>query len=389
MDFHEEPGLATLLQHFGEEEKPHRAVAPPIFQTSLFVYDSCEEFWHAMAETPGGPPYHYSRIGNPTLDIVEKKVALLERTESAKVFGSGMAAISVAIMGEIEQGSHVVAVDTCYGVTKFMFDQFLPKFGVTTTYVDGLTPESVLDAIRPETSLVYLESPSSIVFRLQDLEAICRGCREKGVTTIFDNSYASPIYQTPSEFGIDLVVHSATKYLSGHSDITAGVIASSNERIDRLIRKEIAIFGSLLAPFPAWLMLRGIRTLPLRLRRHEESANIVAAWLEGRPEVEQVRHVGLPSFDQRALFCKQMRGSGGLFSFVPKNQDRAAITRFVDALQLYQIGVSWGGFESLAVLIEMQPIGWEKPTQVVRLYCGLEDPKDMIRDLERAFAELA
>jgi cystathionine beta-lyase/cystathionine gamma-synthase len=379
--------LATLLQHYGEEEKPHRAVAPPIFQTSLFVYDNYADFSKAQLETPGGPPYHYSRLGNPTVDIVERKVALLEKCQGAKVFSSGMAAISVAVMSCIEQGAHIVAVDTCYGVSRFMFDQYLDKLGVTVTYVDGLTPESVGDAIRPETKLVYLESPSSLVFRLQDVEAITAICREKRVPTLFDNSYASPILQNPAEMGVDIVIHSATKYLSGHSDLTAGVVAARQDRIEELIRNEVAIFGSLLGPFPAWLLLRGMRTLSLRVRHHEQSANTVASWLERHPQVERVLHVGLPSFDQRALFCKQMRGSGGLFSFIPKNQDRRAVIQLVDSLKLFQIGVSWGGFESLVVPVYLQAMGWPEPLHVVRLYCGLEDPRDLIRDLERALDE--
>lgn len=380
--------METLLQHLAEEVKPHRAVSPPIFHSSLFVYDNFDEFTHAQNETPGGPPFHYSRLGNPTLDIAERKIAALEKTEAAKVFSSGMAAISVALMSVLEQGAHVVAVDTCYGVSKFMFDEFLPRFGVATTYVDGLTPESILDALRPETKIVYLESPSSLVFRLQDIEAITKGCREKGVTTLFDNSYASPILQNPAEMGVDLVVHSATKYLGGHSDITAGVVAGSRERIERMIRNEIAIFGSLLAPFPAWLMIRGMRTLPIRVRYHEQSANKVASWLERHPKVERVIHLGLDSYDQRALFCRQMRGSGGLFTFVPKNQDRAQINAMVDRLNVFQIGVSWGGFESLSVPITAQPMGWDIPTHIVRLYCGLEHPDDLIRDLDNALADL-
>jgi cystathionine beta-lyase/cystathionine gamma-synthase len=388
MKFTDEPGLGTLLQHFAEEEKPHHAVAPPIFHTSLFVYESYAEFSKAQIETPGGPPFHYSRVGNPTLDIVERKVAMLERCDACKVFSSGMAAISVAVLSAVNTGAHIVAVDTCYGVSRFMFDDYLTKFGISTTYVDGLTPESVLDAIRPETTLVYLESPSSLVFRLQDIEAITKGCREKGVTTLFDNSYASPLYQTPAAMGVDIVVHSATKYLGGHSDITAGVVASSKERIDKLIRNEVMIFGSALAPFPAWLMLRGMRTLPLRLKHHEQSANAVAAWLERHAKIERVIHLGLDSYGQKELFCKQMRGSGGLFSFIPKNQNRDAVLGLVDRLKLFQIGVSWGGFESLAVPVLLKPLGWDEETYVVRLYCGLEEPKDLIKDLEQALAEM-
>ena len=382
-DFPDDAELATRLQHFAEEDKPHRAVVPPIFQNSLFVYESYADLTKAMQETPGGPPFHYSRIGNPTVDVVERKVAMLEKTQAAKVFGSGMGAISAAMMSCLHNGSHMVVVDTCYGVTRHMLDNYLPKLGVTKTYVDGLTPESVLDAIRPETTLVYLESPSSLVFRLQDLEAIAKGCREKGVPTLVDNSWASPVFQNPAEFGIDIVVHSATKYLGGHSDITAGVVAGSLARISELIKNEVAIFGALLAPFPAWLMLRGMRTLPVRMRYHEQSANVVAAWLEEHPRVELVRHVGLDSFDQPELRAKQLRGTGSLFSFIPKNQNWEEIVRFVESLRIFQIGVSWGGFESLAVPLQVEPIGWP-PTNLVRLYCGLEEPGDLIKDLEQA-----
>lgn len=388
MDSFEGLELETLLQHWAEEEKPHRAVSPPIFHSSLFVYDNFAEFTAAQNSTPGGPPYHYSRLGNPTVDIAERKIAALEKTEAAKVFSSGMAAVSVAIMSLVEQGAHIVAVDTCYGVSKHMFDEFLPRFGVTTTYVDGLTPESVIDALRPETKMVYLESPSSLVFRLQDIEAITKVCRARGVVTIFDNSYASPIFQNPAEMGVDLIVHSATKYLGGHSDITAGVVAGSRERIDRMIRNEIAIFGSLIAPFPAWLMIRGMRTLPIRVKYHEESANKVAGWLERHPKIERVIHLGLNSYDQKDLFQKQMRGSGGLFTFIPKNQNREQINAMVDRLKIFQIGVSWGGFESLSVPITVEPMGWSGPTHIVRLYCGLESPKDLIADLEQALNDL-
>ncbi|HZH99432.1 MAG TPA: aminotransferase class I/II-fold pyridoxal phosphate-dependent enzyme, partial [Fimbriimonadaceae bacterium] len=307
--------LDTLLQHFGEEEKILGAVTPPIFQNSLFVFDEYEGFLETMLENPGGPPHHYSRFSNPTVEVVEKKIALLERAEECKVFGSGMAAISCAMLSCLQAGSHVVAVDTCYQPVRKFLDLYLPKFGVRVTYVDGTSTEELLDEIRPETSCIYLESPSSLVFRLQDLEAIARVAREKGITTICDNSYASPLYQNPLEFGIDLVVHSATKYLAGHSDITAGVVCGSAERIDGILRNELQFFGSIIAPFPAWLLLRGLRTLKRRLKQHELSGNRLAAWLRTRPEVERVHHVSFEDHPQRDLYLKQMRGSGGLLSF--------------------------------------------------------------------------
>lgn len=381
----------TLLQHFAEEAKFQGAVVPPIFQNSLFVFDTFDEFYKAWTETPSGPPAHYSRIGNPTLTIVEEKLAMLEHTEAAKVTSSGMAAISAAVFSVIEAGSHIVAVQSCYGPTRILFSEYLPKFGVSVTYVDGCNSEELLDAIRPETKLVFLESPSSAVFKLQDLETISAACKFRGITTICDNSYATPLYQNPADFGVDIVVHTASKYLGGHSDITGGVICTNRKRIDDMVKPsgEIPLFGGVMAPFPAWLLLRGMRTLGLRVKHHEQTANEVARWLETRPEIESVNHVSLPSHPQRELYAKQMRGSGGLLSFLPKVQDRARILAFINSLKIFQIGVSWGGFESLALPIPFPPMAGPDDPIVIRLYCGLEDVDDLIRDIEGALRALS
>lgn len=374
----------TLLQHLGEEYKPHGAVVPPIFQNSLFVFDTYAEFSAAQSGKPTDSPYHYSRISNPTVDIVNKKLAMLEGTEAALVFGSGMAAISSAIMSCIASGSHVIAVDTCYGPTRNFIEKYLPKLGVTSTFVDGLSPESILDAIQPNTRLVYLESPGSIIFRLQDLEAVTKVCREKKIETIIDNSYASPIHQQPAKFGVDMVVHSATKYLCGHSDVVAGALCGSEEKIRAImIGGELEYFGSILPPFPAWLMLRGLRTLKLRIKHHAQTAHELAVWLRERPEVERVFHVGFVEGRQKELFEKQMTGTGGLVTFQPKTQDPKQLEAFIDALTVFQLGVSWGGFESLSVPLHFQQL--PEPRYLVRLYCGLEDPSDLRSDLDQAF----
>ncbi|HRF61107.1 MAG TPA: aminotransferase class I/II-fold pyridoxal phosphate-dependent enzyme [Fimbriimonadaceae bacterium] len=379
-------GLESQIQHLGEEEHVLGAVTPPIFQTSLFVHEDCSAFEKSFDATGAErKPHNYSRISNPTLDMLERKLARMEHCEAGKVFGSGMAAISAAIMHCVESGSHVVAIDTCYGPTRMFLEEYLPKFGVTTTFVAGLCPEDVLDAIRPETKAIYLESPGSILFRLQDLETICSTARAKGIATIHDNSYSSPIFQNPADFGVDIIVHSASKYLGGHSDIVAGAMMTSQERMDAIIQHELALLGGILAPFPAWLMLRGVRTLPIRMKAHQEVGNFVANWLLDQPEVAQVFHPGLPTFPQRELFTKQMRGSGGLLSFEPVDQDEAKIRAFADALELYQLGVSWGGFESLCVPLTMHPIGWNERRWVVRLFNGLETPTDLLADLRQAF----
>ncbi|MCO5297633.1 MAG: PLP-dependent aspartate aminotransferase family protein [Fimbriimonadaceae bacterium] len=375
---------STLLQHFAEEEIPFGAVTPPLFQNSLFTFETVDAFVDAWANHPGGPPYHYSRLGNPTLDIVERKIAALEGTDGAKVFSGGIGAITLGMLSLVQTGAHMVVVDTCYGVIP-TFTEYLERFGVSVTYVDGRSTEAILDAVRPDTALIYLESPGSIIFELQDIEAVCRFAKERGIKTLIDNTYSTPIFQSPAAMGIDIVVHSATKYLGGHSDITAGVLCGSAEFVEGLIRREMTIFGAALAPFPAWLLLRGLRTLKVRVQAHERSGNEVAKWLQGRPEVARVFHTSLPDNPQRDLFLKQMRGSTGLLSFEPKNQDPEAVKRFVDALEMFKIGVSWGGFESLVVPLNHQPKHWPEARHLVRLHCGLEDVEDLIEDLERAF----
>lgn len=377
-------GLNTILAHLGEEEKPQGAVAPPIFQSSLFVFDTIEEFISGIQGNPQGPPYHYSRIGNPSVHLAEKKIAAMESTDGCKLCSTGQGAITLAIMSCVEAGSHVVAVDTCYGPTRMLLTDYLTKFGVTTTFVTGIDPQELLDAIRPETTLVYLESPSSLLFRLQEIEIITKHCREKGITTIIDNTYCTPVFSNPAKMGVDIVVHSATKYMGGHSDLTAGAICTNQERVDKMSRIEINLLGSLLAPFPAWLLTRGLRTLGIRMLRHQETGNTVASWLETQPQVEQLIHVGLGSYSQKELFHRQMRGSSSLFTFIPKTQDPQKLIKFVEALELFQIGVSWGGYESLVVMLETKPDNWSEPQWIIRLFCGLEDAEDLIGDLRQA-----
>jgi len=385
MELDREPGLNTILQHFGEEEKLMGAVTPPIFQNSLFVFDTMDDLLDAMTKQPAGPDHHYSRLSNPSVDLVEKKIAKLEGTDACKLTGCGMAALSIAVMSCVKQGSHVVAVDTGYGPLRTFISSYLAKFGVTHTFVSGCEVEEVVAAIRPETTAIYLESPSSLVFQLQDMPEIAKIAKQRGITTICDNTYCTPLHMRPHAMGIDIVCHSATKYLGGHSDITAGAVCASQERIDKIVREEIDLLGSILHPFQAWLLNRSLRTLELRLKRHEQTANTVAAWLEARDEVSHVNHISLQSFKQRELYLKTMTGSGGLFSFETKEQDPEKVKGFVDELKLFQRGVSWGGFESLALALPVHPMGYDKKRWIVRLFCGLEEPGDLIQDLEHAF----
>lgn len=381
------PRRSTAIQHAGEEERVGRAVVPPIFQTSLFVFDDLVNFWDAYDYTgPERPPHSYSRVSNPTLELLEHKLALLEGTEDAKVFGSGMAAISAAILSSVSAGSHVICVDTAYGPTRKFLAEYLCRFGVETTFVVGAKLEEFEAALRSNTNLIVLESPSSFFFLHQDLAGVAALARERGITTMIDNSYASPLRQNPAAFGIDLVVHSASKYLNGHSDLTAGVVCASRERVLRLMEHEVQYLGGALAPMMAWLLLRGLRTLEVRLDRVEATALRVARWLRERPEVARVHHPALHDDpDQQALYARQMSGTTGLFSFEPAFQEQEDVFAFVESLRVFQRGVSWGGHESLVVALPLTPLHVGREHWVVRLYCGLEDPEDLIEDLHQAF----
>lgn len=376
----------TWIQHLGEEEKIKGAVVPPLFQNSLFVFDTYQEFTGSFERVVSGDTdaVIYARHGTPSMVPLEQKLAALEGVDFAKVFAGGMAAITAAIFACVEAGSHVVCLDTCYGPTRRFLGEYLQRYNVTTTFVDGLTPESVIDAIRPETTLVYLESPGTFLFRLQDLEAISTVCKERGITTMIDNSYPTPIFQNPARFGIDVILHSATKYLAGHSDLTAGVVAGSKTFMERLIRQEIDLIGGLVAPFPAWLLLRGIRTLSLRMKHAHAQGNTMAAFLREQTWVERVYHAGFEDFPQKDLRDKQMTGTSSLISFEPKNQSDEWLENFLNSLDVFQMGVSWGGHESLAVGFPYQPMDWESPRKLIRLYCGLEDAVDLCEDLSQA-----
>lgn len=374
-----------ILQHVGEEFHVMGAVTPPIFQTSLFVKESIDELNGMTAGNDlDGDRYVYSRVSNPTNRVIERKVAALEKTEDAKFFSSGMGAISAAILSCVKAGSHVVSVDTCYGPTRSFLQNYLPKFGIETTFVVGNEVSDFEAALRPETSLVYLESPSSLLFNMQDLRAVSELCQSRGIKTVIDNSYATPLFQQPVTLGIDLVCHTASKYLGGHSDLVAGVVAGRKELIEPIARNEMELIGGTLPPFPAWLILRGMRTLRLRVEESRRVGNIVAEYLHNHPAVETCLHAGGAWHPQAHLFESQMSGSISLMTIIPKCQDPAKVKAFAEALEIFQIGVSWGGYESLVVANVAHPADWAEPKWFVRLYVGLEDVGDVVADLERA-----
>lgn len=385
IDDSEWSAAATILAH--DPRFAEGAVVPPVYQTSLFTFASYAEMRAAFAGERRQSIY--SRVGNPTTAVFEDKLARLEGAQAARAFASGMGAISGAVLSQVRVGARVVCVRHVYPDAYRFFEVLLPRMGVTVDYVDGRDADAVARAL-VGARVLYLESPTSWVFEVQDLERLTALARREGVTTILDNSWASPIFQRPLAHGVDLVLHSASKYLGGHSDVVAGVVAGSHERIGEINRAVLPYLGAKLAPFEGWLLVRGLRTLELRMRAHERSAIAVAEAMRGHPSVTRVLH---PALDG-TVDGRQLTGSSGLFSI--ELAAGVAVPRFCDALRLFKMGVSWGGHESLvmpaAVVHEQAAVGPNSAIdfgvgpRIVRLHVGLEATQDLIDDLTRALA---
>lgn len=389
--------IETILAHYGEDRNEHNgAIVPPIYQNTLFAFED----WDAIDAAFSDPINNsiYTRGNNPSVSMVEKKIAKLAGGEKARLFGSGMGAISSAIMSCVHTGCHVITLKNIYGPALNLLDVYLKnKFNIEVTFVSGESVEEFRDAIKENTSLIYLESPSSAVFSMQDITEICKIAKEHNIKTIIDNTWATPIYQKPLEMGVDLEVHSCSKYLGGHSDIIAGVVIGKAELIDSIFQNEYTLYGAKMAPFEAWLLMRSLRTLPMRMERHQRNAMMVAEFLEKHPKIKKVNYPGLKSFPQYELGKKQMTGYSGLMSFVIDTDDVQELKNFVNTLDIFSIGVSWGGHESLvhapaiAYLKEMTPEQFKATglsLGVIRISVGLEDPNDLIADLNNALASM-
>ncbi|MCB9856723.1 MAG: PLP-dependent transferase [Phycisphaerales bacterium] len=387
MTLNHDMGFETLCMHFGENREAHfGAAAPPIFQNSTFTYPDSATFH--VRQGPDATRFDYTRSGNPTTRILEKKIARLEQAEDCRAFASGMGAITSAVLSCIKTGDHVITIETVYGPTRRLFSDFLPRFGIETTYVRGTSIEDFESAIQSNTRLIFVESPSSLFFELQDLKAVAQLARERGIATICDNSNATPVFQNPIAMGIDLVAHTATKYIGGHSDVVAGLVVGSRERIGAIGRMESELLGATCDPFASWLMLRGLRTLPVRMERHRRSGLEVARFMASDPRIARVFYPGLDVHPQHGLAKRQMRGQAGLFSFELRENTQEATFRVVDSLQIFCIGVSWGGYESLAVPLQARDPATGAPTWIIRLSIGLENVEDLKADLYQALNAL-
>lgn len=380
--------LSYILNGLGEERAGYfNAITPPIVQTSNFSFDTVDSLRKAFENEMDG--YIYTRGINPTVDILRTKLAALDEAEDCLLFNSGAAAIFAAVLANVKSGDHIVSVRNPYSWAQNLFNVILPRFGVTVTYVDGRQIYAFEEAMQPDTALIYLESPNSWTYELQDLQAIAMLAKQKNIITVIDNSYCTPLYQKPITYGIDIAIQTATKYIGGHSDTLGGVLCGSAVMIQKIFNSEYLNIGSGLQPFNAWLLLRGLRTLPMRLERISQSTKTVLQFLKDHTKIETVLFPLDEDFPQFSLAKKQMKGASGLITFTLKDGTSERITRFCETLEYILMAVSWGGHESL-ILPKMASLPANQfqtnniEHQYIRLYVGLEDPEYLIKDISNA-----
>ncbi|HEY5967020.1 MAG TPA: aminotransferase class I/II-fold pyridoxal phosphate-dependent enzyme [Chitinophagaceae bacterium] len=380
--------LSYILNELGEERENYfNAISPPIAQTSNFAFKTVADLSKAFEDEMGG--YLYSRGLNPTVEILRKKLAALDGAEDCLVFNSGAAAIFAGVLANVKAGDHIVSVKAPYTWAQRMFDVVLPRFGVTTTYINGTRIENWEAATKPNTTLYYLESPNSWDFALQPIKEVAALARSKKITTFIDNSYCSPLYQKPIEMGIDMAMQTATKYIGGHSDTLGGVLSGTQAMMKKIFDSEYLNIGSGIQPFNAWLLIRGLRTLPARIDRITKTSLDVLKFLKSHSKMESVIFPFDESFPQYQLAKQQMTGACGLMTMVLKTNKRAEIVKFCESLQHIMMAVSWGGHESLVIpKCSGVPVSDFDPSNPehkwVRLYVGLEEPDYLIKDLDQA-----
>ena len=380
--------LSYILNELGEERENYfNAIAPPIMQTSNFAFRKVSDMRARFEDEYSG--FLYSRGLNPTVDILRTKLAALDGAEDCLVFNSGASAIFASVLANVKSGDHIVSVQKPYTWAQKMFNVILPRFGVTTTYIDGTKIENFERAILPNTTLIYLESPNSWEFAIQDLKAVAELAKSEEITTICDNSYCSPIYQKPINYGIDMVLQSASKYIGGHSDTVAGVLSGSASMMKKIFDSEYLNAGIGITPFNAWLLIRGLRTLPARLERITLTTSKVISFLKTHPRVESICFPLDPAFPQYNLASNQMSGACGLMSLYLKVEKIEQVVQFCESLKHILTAVSWGGHESLIIpkCASVKPEDYDianKEHRMLRLYVGLEEAQYLINDLNQA-----
>jgi cysteine-S-conjugate beta-lyase len=377
----------TLVTTLGRDPEAHQGIVnPPTYRASTVLSATLETY---EGRRPGAGSY--GRYGTPTTFALQDAVAGLEGGDGAIAVGSGKTAITAALLALLAPGDHMLVTDAAYGPTRRFADGMLRRFGVETTYMDPRIGGEIRELLRPTTKIVFLESPGSLTFEVQDVPAIAEAAHATGALVVIDNTWASPLYFKPFEHGVDISIQAATKYIGGHSDLMMGIVTARSPLIEEL-RPGVFETATAAGPDECTLALRGLRTLATRLPRHWESGLEVAAWLARREEVATVMHPALPGSPDHAIWKRDFLGASGLFGFILKPCTRRALAAMLDHLELFGMGASWGGFESL--LIPTAPkayrtaVPWTAEGQPMRMHVGLEDPQDLIKDLEAGLRRL-
>ncbi len=381
---HDQTRVTTLGR---APDKHHGIVNPPVHHASTILFPSLDAL-----EAPRRPDgYYYGRYGTPTTRALTDAVAALEGGHSGFAVSSGKNAITMVLMGLTKAGDHVLITDNAYQPTRDTASRVLGRFGVEIDFYDPRIGAGIAELFRPNTRLVFVESPGSLTFELQDVPAIAAAAQARGAVVAMDNTWASPLFCKPFALGADLSIQAVTKYIGGHSDLMMGLVSTTADLEPRL-RTAFGEFGGAPGPDDCYLALRGLRTLATRLERHQRSALQVAEWLAGRPEVERVLYPALPDDPGHALWRRDCTGASGLFAFLLKPVSRSALAAMLDHMALFGMGFSWGGYESLLIPTNPRPIRtatpWQEPGQLMRIHVGLEHPDDLIKDLEAGLTRL-
>lgn len=383
----------TLLTHSGGAPKDrHGAVNPPVYRASTILFPTVAEWEASREHARRFDVVRYGQLGTPTTFALEEAIATLEGGYRAMLLPSGLAAATTALLALLQSGDHLLMTDSAYGPTRHFCKAILAKYGVTTTFYEPRIGAGIAELIRPETRVVFVESPGSITFEVQDIPAIADAAHARGAVVVMDNTWATPYFFPGMQRGVDVSIIAATKYIGGHADVMLGTITTTQPLYDRL-RSMVAELGYCVSSDDAFLALRGLRTLGIRMERHQQSTMRVAEWLASRPEVQRVVYPALPTDPGHELWKRDFTGASGLFGVVLQPAAKAQVDAMLDSLELFGMGASFGGFESLAIPMNPKPFRsasrWKVNGPYLRLHVGLEDPQDLIEDLERGFARFA
>jgi cystathionine beta-lyase len=382
----------TTIVHAGRHPEQYLgAVNPPVYRVSTVTYPSVAAMTEAERKPFDG--LRYGRYGTPTSFALEEAVVALEGGYRTIATASGLAAITGALTALLQAGDHILMVDTVYFPTRRFCQQQLKRCGIETTFYDPLLGADIASLMRPNTRVVFVESPGSLTFEMQDIPAIAKAAHAGGAVVVMDNTWATPLFFQPFDKGVDISLQSATKFIVGHSDAMLGLITCATEELWHAVKSSIAQAGVCAGSEEVFLGLRGLRTLSVRLRQHQDSGLILASWLDERPEVRRVMHPALPTDPGHALWKRDFTGACGLFGFELMPCSNAAVAAFIDGLQYFGLGYSWGGFESLIIPttdgIKRTAKPWNAEGPTLRIHTGLEDPADLIADLALGFERLA